>query len=201
MGNEARTAPITLVFLVDPVTNLVAEVREGQPVTLKWAFSDPVGIGFNVYRNDVKQNGAPIALANPYYADTLPLPPNEHVDYRVTAVKAGGQEGVPRTIQVLPVTWNMALNLNDSGITHGTVSRYFDNYRVTVENRDAVNPLNLQGIDVNRALSGGETTHFIYQRTLTVPVGQSAQTDVAGAWCLSVTAIPNGGTGAAHHSG
>jgi|GEM_PF-1556707 len=176
--NESRTAPIPFEFFVDAVDNLKATVREGQPTGLQWQFNDPAGVGYNVYRNGVKQNGQLIPVGTKSFTDNLPLPPNEAVEYRVTGVDNQSREGAPRTVRVLPVAWNFLLNVDALGNTNLPLTRYFDNYAVTIINNDATNVLNIAGVEVSRTLSGGATTLLTHQTTTNIAAGASAEVSV-----------------------
>lgn len=176
--NESRTAPIPFEFFVDAVDNLMATVREGHPTLLQWQFNDPLGIGYNVYRNGVKQNGQVIPVGTRSFTDSLPLPPNEAVEYRVTGVDNQSREGAPRTVDVLPVAWNFLLNVDALGNTNLPLTRYFDNYTVTIINNDATSVLNIGGVEVSRTLSGGATTLLTHQTTTNIAAGASAEVSV-----------------------
>jgi hypothetical protein len=171
--NESLAAPVTFEFFVDAVDNLVARVGQGQPTVLTWTFSDPNGVGYHIYRNGVRQTSQPIALATRTFTDLLPLPPNEAVDYRVTAIDGQGREGAPRTVRVLPVAWTLLMNPDADGVARVSRTRYFDNYRLNVHNNDATSPLQLGSVQVSRTLSGGAVTAFTQQTPLTIaPAGQ-----------------------------
>ena len=176
--NESRTAPIPFEFFVDAVTALKATVREGHPTGLQWQFSDPVGVGYNVYRNGVKQNGQMIPVGTKSFTDNLPLPPNESVEYRVTALDNQSREGAPRSVLVQPVAWSFLLNLDAQGNANRSQTRYFDNYSFNIVNHDASNWLAIGAIQVNRTLSGGTTTALSYQTTLNIAAGDEGQVDV-----------------------
>jgi hypothetical protein len=177
-GNESRTAPISFEFFVDAVTALKATVREGHPTELQWQFSDPAGVGYNVYRNGVKQNGQIIPIGTKSFTDNLPLPPDESVEYRVTAVDNQSREGAPRSVLVQPVAWSFVLNLDSSGNTNRSQTRYFDKYSFNIVNHDAGNWLAIGEIQVNRTLSGGATTALSYQTSLNIAAGDEGQVDV-----------------------
>jgi len=58
LGNEALSAPVTFQLLVSAVDNLQALVNIGQAPQLSWTIADPTAVGFNIYRNGIKQNSA-----------------------------------------------------------------------------------------------------------------------------------------------
>lgn len=207
--NEAAAAPVTLEFFTDAVAGLRADVRDGQPTTLQWTFSDPAGAGFNVYRNGVKQTATPLPAAARTFTDSLPRSVQEPVEYRVAAVDAQNREGVARTVVVQPVAWTFLLNPDADGATRPSLTRYFDNYRVRVENHDPARPLNLGGVLVSRTVSGEPVTAFTHQFALTVAAGETEwfdlpvpgprQSGVAQALEMAVETAPDEGGSAVRY--
>ena len=106
-GNENFAESVTIELLVSPVNNLQVLVREGSPTSMTWESTDPTVTGYNIYRNNVKQNGAP--LANPFFIDPLSLG-TEPVTYQVTAVNAASQESPRRSLTALPARFTLLLN-------------------------------------------------------------------------------------------
>ena len=64
LGNEALSAPTVIELLVSAPDNLSALVNVGGAPMLSWHSSDPTVVGFNIYRNGIKQNAAPLAGTN-----------------------------------------------------------------------------------------------------------------------------------------
>lgn len=177
--NESRAGPVPFEFFVDAVGSLLAQVNQGQPTVLSWAFNDPAGVGYNVYRNGVKQNGQPVPVGTKTFTDLLPLPPNESVEYRVTAVDNLSRESAPRTVRVLPVTWSLVMNPDDDGVARVSRTRYFDNYRLTILNKDASAPLALDAVLVSRTLGGGVVTAFTHPVSLNIAAASNESLDIA----------------------
>jgi hypothetical protein len=71
LGNESVSDPATFQALVGAVNNLQALVNAGQAPVLSWVSTDPTAIGFNIYRNGIKQNATP--QPGVIYRDVLPL--------------------------------------------------------------------------------------------------------------------------------
>ncbi len=166
--NEARTEPVSFEFFVDAVDSLLARVRQGQPTILTWTFGDPTGTGYNIYRNGIKQNGQPIPLGTKTFTDLLPLPPQESVEYRVTAMDNQAREGAPRTVRVLPVSWSLLLNPNADSTPQVSRTQYFDNYKLTVNNNDAAAGLRLGKVEISRTLAGGGVALVSHETALDI---------------------------------
>lgn len=87
----------TLAAVFQP-QNLAVTVNGQSSVTLGWTAQNLTGIvvGFNVRRDGVKLNSAPIAAAT--YTDTT-VAANHHYNYQVAAVDGAGNESPATPIQ------------------------------------------------------------------------------------------------------
>jgi hypothetical protein len=193
LGNEAMSDPVTFQALVGAVNNLQVLVNAGQAPGLSWASSDPTAVGFNIYRNGVKQNANPQPSST--YTDLLPLS-GAAVTYAITALNETNAESAARSATVYPV--NLGLLVNAAG---GTTSgpptlSYFDDYVVSVSNLAASAAMPLRQVQVQRTLNGSSPLNLVaavnsmveagrgYTLELNVPcssntVAQSVQVQVA----------------------
>jgi len=173
LGNEAVSDPATIQLLVGAVNNLQAIVDVGAAPVLNWTSGDPTAVGFNVYRNGIKQNSA--RLTAPTFSDTLP-PSGQTASYAVTALNATNAESVARTVTVYPVDLGLQLNLNASG-QNPPVTTYFDDCQVTLSNLTASGALPLQQLQVQR-YSGGVPLTVSAAVNGPVPAGGSLTRDL-----------------------
>ena len=93
LGNEAESEPATIELLVGAVNNLAAFVTAGDAPSLTWSPGDNTAVGYNVYRNDIKQNATP--LPTPNFVDPLGVPAGASVTYDVRAVNSTNAESAP----------------------------------------------------------------------------------------------------------
>src|ERR1051325_1453936 len=114
---------------------------------LSWTSSDPTATGFNIYRNGIKQNGVPISGTD--FMDSLPLEPTV-VRYAVSSVNNSGQESAPRGVDVYQVALGLLAN-PASGASTPLVTRYFDDFRVTVSNLTSGSSLPLRELQLRRS--------------------------------------------------
>jgi hypothetical protein len=151
LGNEAQSAPAAIELLVGAVNNLVAFVTPGQAPTVSWISSDNTAVGFNFYRNGVKQNSTP--LVSPTYTDNLGVPAGAAAVYAVRAVNATNAESAPRTVTVMDAAIGFRNNLQ-AGVENSPVTFWFDRLKVSVTNRSTGVELPLSTVVVSRSLSG-----------------------------------------------
>ena len=111
LGNQSNSVAATINLPVSPVSSLSVVVNAGQAAVLSWVSTDSAAVGFNVYRNGVKQNAS--LLTSPAYTDNLPL--GSGVLYGVTAVNNSAQESPPRQVNVYPVTLGLLADSQGSG--------------------------------------------------------------------------------------
>lgn len=169
LGNEAMSDPVTFQVLVGAVNDLQVLVDAGQAPALSWASSDPTAVGFNIYRNGIKQNANPQPAAS--YTDLLPLS-GAAVTYAITALNGTNAESAARSATVYPV--NLGLLVNAAG---GTTSgpptlSYFDDYVVSVSNLAAPASLPLGQVQVQRTLNGSSPLTLVTPINSVVGAGQ-----------------------------
>jgi hypothetical protein len=151
LGNEATSAPATIELLVGAVDNLQALVVLGSAPKLTWSSSDPSAVAFNVYRNGIKQNAAPLASMS--FTDALAAN-GEIVTYAVRALNSTNAESAARTVDVHTV--DLRLSVNETGGTaRPPTGRYFDKYHVTVANLTAAGAMPLRQLEVRRTSTAG----------------------------------------------
>ncbi|HWQ92249.1 MAG TPA: polymorphic toxin-type HINT domain-containing protein [Clostridia bacterium] len=153
LGNEALSAPVTFQLLVGAVENLQALLVAAQGPALTWSSSDPTAVGYNVYRNGIKQNTAVLTNSGSY-TDSLPreLTP---VTYAVRAVNSTNAESAARSVTVYPVALAMQVN---SGAA--PTRSYFDSYLVTVSNQ-ATATFPLQQLEIQRTAPGATPLNIV----------------------------------------
>ena len=173
LGNEAASLPATIQLLVGAVNNLQALVSVGAAPALTWESGDPTAVGFNVYRNGIKQNAAPLATG--MFSDSLP-PAGQTATYAVTSLNATNAESVARTVVVYPVNLALLMNGNGAG-ANPPLTSYFDDCLVTVSNLTAVGALPLLQIQVQRTADG-------VSQTVTVPA--NTEVSAGGQWATDV---------------
>jgi hypothetical protein len=219
LGNEAVSDPVTFQALVGAVNNLQVLANAGQAPALSWTASDATAVGFNVYRNGIKQNAAP--QPGTAYTDLLPLS-GAAVTYAVTALNATNAESAARSATVYPVNVGLLVNAAGGSTNGSPTLSYFDDYLVSVSNLAAAASLPLRQIQVQRTLSGSVPLTLVspvnsavapgagYSLELTVPcfsntlpqsvqVQAAQQTDTDGssviyqaAFALPSTQVPGG---------
>jgi len=98
IGNENPSAPVAMQLLVGPIDNL--SVVLGQAIVLNWSDNDSTAVGFNVYRNGIRQNAQ--MLTKTTFTDSLALV--NVTQYAVTAVNNLNQESPQRVVSVEPAS-------------------------------------------------------------------------------------------------
>ncbi|MEW6157838.1 MAG: polymorphic toxin-type HINT domain-containing protein [Verrucomicrobiota bacterium] len=152
-GNENRSTAATIQMLVGAVNNLQVLVNIGQAPSLTWASGDPTTTGYNVYRNGIKQNAAPLTATS--FTDALPLG-GDVVQYAVRAVNAAGEESSSRTVNVYSVDLSLLANNAGGEVSGSLISSYFDNFAAKVSNLTPNSTLPLREIELRRTISSGE---------------------------------------------
>ncbi|HEX7863031.1 MAG TPA: FG-GAP-like repeat-containing protein [Verrucomicrobiae bacterium] len=175
-GNEAVSTPASISLLVGGVRDLVAVATMGQPVALSWANDDNTAVGFNVYRNGLKQNAS--VLAQPNYVDPLPVG-NEPVTYGITARNAAGDEGAPRTLTVYPAELRLLVNAPLGGNSGSLTTRYFDEYRVSLANLSSTSSVPVSRFEIRRTIDGADTLNLSRTLNTAVAPGQSVERRIA----------------------
>ena len=151
LGNEALSSAANIELFVGAVQNFTALVRSGEPPELSWTSSDNTAVGYNVYRNGIKQNGTPLTALQ--FTDALGVQAGSRIQYVVRAVNSTNAESAPRTIQVNDVSLDFFHNLVGN-VEQPLVTDYFDNLHVIVSNRTADASLPLGVVQVNRSILG-----------------------------------------------
>ncbi|MBI3867281.1 MAG: VCBS repeat-containing protein [Verrucomicrobia bacterium] len=151
LGNEALSAPAVIELFVGAVQNFTAMIRAGQAPVLSWNSSDNTAVGYNVYRNGVKQNGAPVTALQ--FTDSLGIPSGSRVQYVVRSVNSTNAESAPRTVDVNDVTLDLFQNLANTA-EQPLVTDYFDNLFVVASNRTTSAPLPAGVVQVRRSIIG-----------------------------------------------
>jgi hypothetical protein len=147
-GNSTSSGPVIQNLLVGAVTDLEIYARQGEVPVLTWSSADPSVTGFNVYRNGVRLNPAP--LTEPAYQD-LGLAGSNRFEYAVTAVNADGDQGPARTLQLLPVA--IAMHANDG---NALITDFFNRIQVAVTNGAAAEHLDLDLLALSVTQNGAE---------------------------------------------
>jgi hypothetical protein len=184
LGNEAVSLPATIEMLVGAVNNLQALFNAGQSPVLSWSSSDATAVGFNVYRNGIKQNATPLTGAS--YADTFSLG-TDPVTYAVTAVNVTNAESAARSVTVFAVNLGLLVNAAGGTTNNPPVTGYFDDYLVSVSNLTATAALPLQQVGLQRQASGTTPLNIVNPVNSAVAAGGS----YAAEWsvpCASNTA-------------
>jgi hypothetical protein len=171
-GNEGLSVSASIELFVGAVNNLVVLVNIGQSPMLSWTSNDPTAIGFNIYRNGIKQNGTPQTTRD--YTDLLPLS-SAAVQYAVRAVNAIGQESAARVVDVYRVDLALAVNALAGG---APVTRYFDSFRTTVSNLTSGAGLPLAQVELQRTIQGSLPLVRTNIANLTVAEGNWLDRDV-----------------------
>lgn len=174
VGNEAPGASASINLLVSPVNNVLVVVNYGLAPAVSWGSTDPSVVGFNFYRNGVKQNGSLIPGTN--YTDNLPV--NDAVQYAVTAVNALAQESPQRLVTVYPV--GMGLQINPLGATQNNTPyvNYFDKFIAGITNQSAGSTLPVARIQYNRTIVGLDPYSVTQIFTTNISAGGNLQQTV-----------------------
>ncbi len=152
IGNEARSASVSLNMAVGAVRNLTVLVPHDGLPELSWQNSDPNAVGFNLYRGERKINEQPVPVRAPSFTDTV-YTSASRVTYTVRALNAAGEESTPRRVQVYPVALETTPNEDDTGTARPLVLNYLDTYTVRVHNR-ASDPLPVASLGFDLSAAG-----------------------------------------------
>ncbi|MGA2863269.1 MAG: FG-GAP-like repeat-containing protein [Verrucomicrobiota bacterium] len=180
LGNEAMSDPVTFLALVGAVNNLQLLATQGQASALTWTSADTTAVGFNVYRNGLKQNTSPLAATS--FTDSFPLGALP-VTYAVTAVNSTNAESAARSLTVFPL--GLALSVN--GGTNPPMTTYFDDYRVAVSNLATSAAFPLQQVEIQRLVPGANPYNLVQAVGTTVGIGNWYGADLPVPGC-SITA-------------
>ena len=172
-GNESRSEAAVIELFVGAVGDLTVLVNAGQAPALTWTVGDPTTTGYNIYRNGVKLNAAPITelsfTDSSYAGFTI-------TQYGVRAVNAAGQESPARAVDVHRVDLDLLLNPT-AGASAPPVARYFDLLQVGVANATATGAVPLRQIDLRRLVGTAESM-VTEQVGLGVAAGANLQRDI-----------------------
>jgi hypothetical protein len=149
LGNQSNSTPATINLPVSPVSSLSVLVATGQGPVLTWVSTDNTAVGFNIYRNGVKQNASLVTATT--YADNLPLA--DGVVYGVTAVNNSAQESPPRQVNVYPVALGLLANPLGGASSNPLSIGYFDQFQVGVTNVGASAAFPLAQVSVTRTIA------------------------------------------------
>ncbi len=174
IGNENPSAPAAIQLLVGPVSNLSALVVPSQAPVLNWTSSDSTVVGFNVYRNGVKQNTSLLSLLT--YTDSLPM--TDVVQYGVSTVNGSGQEGPQRVVSVYPVSLGLLVNPNGGGTSHPVLTAYFDQFQIGLTNLSSRAALPLAQLTLTRSAAGASPLTVTNAWTVSINAGASQQLSV-----------------------
>lgn len=151
LGNEALSTPANIELLVGAVQGFTALVRAGDAPVLSWSSTDNTAVGYNVYRNGIKQNATPVTALQ--FTDTLGIPAGGLIQYMVRAVNSTNAESAPRFVDVHDVGLDFFANLVGTQ-EQSLVTDYFDNLLVVVSNRTVSAALPLGIVQVHRTSLG-----------------------------------------------
>ncbi len=168
LGNEALGDPATFEALVGAVANLQALVNAGQAPVLSWVSSDATAVGFNIYRDGVKQNDSP--LPGTSFTDLLPAPASG-VRYSVRAVNHASQESAPRSVDLQRVALRTLANRAADASNNPLVMRYFDQFEITVSNLTTTGSLPLRQLELRRTVGGAEPLTISRTLNQNLPAG------------------------------
>ncbi|HET7625846.1 MAG TPA: hypothetical protein VFM25_11335, partial [Verrucomicrobiae bacterium] len=176
LGNEAASAPAMIQMLVGAVNNLQVLVNVGQAPALSWNSTDSTAIGFNIYRNGIKQNASPVTGDN--FSDSLPIGTSP-VIYSVTAVNSNGDESAAREVTVYPTDLNLLLNTTDNSTSSPPILGYFDNYQFSVSNLTTTAALPLTQVELRRWVDGSDPVTIVTPINGEIPAGGFYATNAA----------------------
>ena len=171
LGNQSNSAPATINLPVSPVSSLSVVVNAGQAAVLSWVSTDSTAVGFNVYRNGVKQNAS--LLTSPAYTDNLPL--GSGVLYGVTAVNNFAQESPPRQVNVYPVTLGLLADSQGSGTNNPLLTGYFDTFQVGISNLGAAGAFPLAQLALTRTITNLSPLTITQSAPASVAAGANVQ--------------------------
>jgi hypothetical protein len=167
VGNEALSDVVTIEQLVGAVDRIDVVVENAPQ--LRWEVSDPAAVAFNIYRNGIKQNSQPIT--GRVYTDSFAIG-NRAVVYEVRALNSTNAEGPPRSVTVYPLSVNLVVG---RGQTNGLlVTKYFDEFRVSVTNLATDSGMPLDNIQLLRTLATKEG----YSRQINLPVNLQSNSGI-----------------------
>jgi hypothetical protein len=175
IGNEALSAPATIQLLVGAVSQFTVLANQGQAPYLTWTSDDSTVVGFNVYREGIKQNPSPVP--SPGYLDTLGIPALGKVTYTVRAVNATNAESAPRTVTAYSVGLGLGVNMAN-GTNQALIERYFDDYRVSVSNLTSAAAIPIDHVELARTISGVGTLTLSNVQSATIGAGNFLQEDM-----------------------
>ena len=168
-GNETRSAPVSLELLVGAVNDLQVLVNEGQAPAISWTSSDPTAVGFDLYRNGIKQNA--VRLTGGAYVDLLPAE-TKPIEYTVRALNQAGQQSAPRAVQVYRLGFGLLANAME-GMTNRPLSiGYFDQFRYWVTNLTDTGAVSLAEVELRRTIAGEEAVAHTSPVSSTVDPGE-----------------------------
>lgn len=174
VGNENASAPALIQLLVSPVVNLSVLVTAGQATVLNWVGNDGTAVGYNVYRNGIKQNASPI----PGSTFTDNLPPSGVIQYAVTAVNNAAQESPQRLVNVYQVGLGLLVNSGGTGTNNSLLTGYFDQFQVGVTNQTSTNNLQLTQLELYRTITGLDPATLTRAVTTNLDAGASVEQSV-----------------------
>ncbi|HEV2391800.1 MAG TPA: Ig-like domain-containing protein [Verrucomicrobiae bacterium] len=167
VGNASPSSPVSLQLLVSPVNNLSVTVMAGEAPLLNWVSTDNTVVGFNVYRNGVKQNASPLT-GTTSYLDNLAL--SDATAYGVSAVNGSGQESPQRVVTVYPFAMGLAANGSNPVLIH-----YFDQIQIAVTNLSSTAALPMSQLVLSRAGSGQASLSVTQAVTGSLAAGANMQ--------------------------
>ena len=168
LGNEAFSSQASIQLLVGAIDNLQVLVTNGQAPVLTWASPDPSAVGFNIYRNGIKQNNSLLSAGT--YLDPLPQG-SVPVTYAITAVNSTNAESVARSVTVFPLNLNLLVNAAGGTTSGPPVTAYFDDYLLSVTNLAVADSFPLQQVEVYRSVSGTAPYDLVVPVNLPIGVG------------------------------
>ncbi|GAA5482918.1 hypothetical protein Hsar01_02144 [Haloferula sargassicola] len=174
-GNENPTDPITVELLVSPVADLHLHAKKGSANSLTWTSNDGTVVGYNIYRNGVKQNGAPLAPAA--FVDPLGLA-GRPVTYEVSAVNGAGNESPRRQLTVYPLDLAGYLNRDSLGRESASFIGFFDKLQLDVRNLASTGAVAIEGMEINRTVTGEDDMTQDNALALNIAPGATGSTEV-----------------------
>ena len=187
VGNESFSVPASIELDVSPPNSVTVVVTPGQAKVTSWVSGDATAVGYNFYRNGIKQNAAPITSLS--YTDSLPS--SDVVQYGVSALNGSAQESPQRVVSVYPISFGLVVNGNKPVSTS-----YFDQFLVAITNQSATAGVDFSQLTLNRTVSGAAPLNVT--QNVVVPVGAGAtvqrsiivpEAPVPGAQSIQLTAF------------
>ena len=140
-------------------------------------------IGFNVYRNGIKQNAAPQSETT--YTDLLPRSVDP-VRYAIRAVNAAGKESAARQVDIFNVAAGLLSNSLGSGASNPLTTRYFDAFTASITNLASTN-MYLSQIELRRSIQGATTMTQTVDVASSIGVGNWLSKDITFPCSVSLT--------------